>query len=183
MLCYVVMLFYGIVSCVILYVVCCILYAICHVMSYVCHMYVMCAVTCYVICYIICYVVSRRVVSCRVVSCRVVSCRVVSRRVVSCHMLFTCKANCLSHSFMALPSSCCTVKKFSKSRSLMIDLTWSCPSKNPLLLGRGISSVFDQKQQYFVEVHITCFYSKYFTRTFSRVFVYRVVSVKAPALK
>lgn len=72
-----------------------------------------------------------------------------------CYKLFTCKTNCSSHSFMAFPSSCCTVKKFSKSRSFMMDWAWSCSSKNPLLLGRGISNIFDQKQQYFVEMHNT----------------------------
>ena len=80
-----VMLWYG----MLLYVM------LCYVMVSHSMLYVICVVLCCVICVVIC-----------VVSCRVVSC---------CVVLFTCKANCSSHSFMALLSLGCTVKKFSKS--------------------------------------------------------------------
>ena len=133
------------------------LYAVCYIymlfaVSYMLYMlyvtYVLCCMLCVVCCmlyvvryllYIICYISYMLYVVCYVIR----------------YKLFTCKANCSSHSFMTLQSSCCTVKEFSKSWSLMTDLAWSCPSKNTLLLGRGISSTFDHKQQYFAEVQIT----------------------------
>ena len=76
---------------------------LCYVMVSHSMLYVICVVLCCVICVVLCCVIC--VVIC-VVSCRVVSC---------CVVLFTCKANCSSHSFMALLSLGCTVKKFSKS--------------------------------------------------------------------
>ena len=102
-----------------------------------------CVVLCYMCCVVLCCVIC--VVIC-VVSCRVVSC---------CVVLFTCKANCSSHSFMALLSLGCTVKKFSKSV-----LSWCIEREVALARTRfswdvDFSSIFEQKQQYFVEIRIT----------------------------
>jgi hypothetical protein len=99
-----------------------------------------------------CHVMSCHVMSC-VMSCRVMLCCYV----MLCYKLFTCKVNCSSHSFMTLPSPCHTVRMFSKYRSFMIDLVWSCSSQTELLFGSGISrkSVFEQEHQYFVVIHIT----------------------------
>jgi hypothetical protein len=153
---------------------------LCYVMlCYVMLCYMLCYVMlCYVmLCYVVlCCVVLCCAVLCCAVLCCVVLCCVVLCCVVLCYKLFTCRTSS-SHSFLALPHSFCTVKKFSKSLSFMMDWAWSCPSKNPLLLGRGISSIFDQKPQYFVKIHITFLFLQIFYQNFlPRIRLPRVIS-------